>query len=86
MRIIKNAHKVIVSDNLITDNVFELLRCRGDYKYIVNEYKNFEGVEAIRVRDQPMFLDMLKEHIANDKYFYMVVIVALLLSSCILSA
>ena len=69
MRIIKNAHKVIVSDNLITDNVFELLRCRGDYKYIVNEYKKFEGVEAIRVRDQPMFLDMLKEHIANDKYF-----------------
>ena len=50
MRIIKNAHKVIVSDNLITDNVFELLRCRPDYKFIVNEYKKFEGVEAIRIR------------------------------------
>jgi hypothetical protein len=69
MRIIKNAHKVIVSDNLITDNVFELLKCRGDYKYIVNEYKKFQDVEAVRIRDQPLFLDMLKEHIANNNYF-----------------
>ena len=69
MRIIKNAHKVIVSDNLITDNVFELLRCRGDYKFIVNEYKKFQDVEAIRIRDQPMFLDLLKEHIMNNNLF-----------------
>jgi hypothetical protein len=60
MRIIKNAHKVIVSDNLITDSVFELLKCRGDYKFIVNEYKKFQDVEAVRIRDQPLFLDMLK--------------------------
>ena len=69
MRIIKYAHKIIVSDNLITDNVFELLKCRGDYKFIVNEYKKFQDVEAVRIRDQPLFLDMLKEHIANNNYF-----------------
>ena len=69
MRIIKNAQKVIVSDNLITDNVFELLKCRGDYKFIVNEYKKFQDVEAVRIRDQPLFLDMLKEHISNNNYF-----------------
>jgi hypothetical protein len=69
MRIIKYAHKVIVSDNLITDNVFELLKCRGDYKFIVNEYKMFQDVEAIRIRDQPLFLDMLKDHIATKNYF-----------------
>ena len=46
-----------------------MLRCRGDYKYIVNEYKKFEGVEAIRVRDQQLFLEMLNEHIKNEKYF-----------------
>ena len=45
MRIIKYAHKIIVCDNLITDNVFELLKCRGDYKFIVNEIKNFKTLK-----------------------------------------
>jgi hypothetical protein len=69
MRIIKYAHKIIVSDNLITDSVFELLKCRGDYKFIVNEYKKFQDVEAVRIRDQPLFLDLLKEHINDNNYF-----------------
>ena len=69
MRIIKNAHKIIVSDNLITDSVFELLKCRGDYKFIVNGYKKFRDVEAVRIRDQPLFLDLLKEHINDNNYF-----------------
>ena len=44
LKIIKNAHKVIVCDNIICDNVFELLEVRGDdeHKFIINEYCKFE--------------------------------------------
>ena len=45
------------------------MRCRPDYKFIVNEYKKFQDFEAIRIRDQPMFLDTLKDHILNNNYF-----------------
>ena len=71
LRIIKNAHKVIVSDNMICDNVFELLEVRGDdnIKFIINEFQKFEGVEAYKIRDANSYLELLKKHIENKKYF-----------------
>jgi hypothetical protein len=71
LRIIKNAKKVIVSDNMICDNVFELLDVRQDenIKFIINEFQRFEGVEAYKIRDANSYLQILKKHIENKKYF-----------------
>ena len=38
MRIIKNAHKVIVADALISDSVFTFLKARQDYFFIKNDF------------------------------------------------
>ena len=44
LKIIKNAHKIIVSDALINDGVFESLkyRCDDEKIFIINEYKNIK--------------------------------------------
>ena len=71
MKIIKNAHKVVVSDALISDNVFTLLNARPDENkiYYVNEYKKFEGVKAYHMLNENDFLNKLLEHCNNDKPF-----------------
>jgi hypothetical protein len=68
LRIIKNAHKVIVCDNIICDNVFELLEVRGDVeqKFYINEYSKFEGVQARRCKNENNFLEIIK----NNSYSY----------------
>ena len=46
VKILKNAYKVIVSDALINDSIFTLLKNRSDETkiFLTNEYKKFEGV------------------------------------------
>jgi hypothetical protein len=44
IRIIKNAHKVIVADALISDNVSTFLETRSQEQfYIKNDFKNMKG-------------------------------------------
>lgn len=71
MRLIKYSHKVIVSDALISDGVFELLKNRDDTKkiYIINEYKKFNNVEAYRIKDEKILFDIVKQHILNNEPF-----------------
>ena len=68
-RIIKLAHKVVVTDAVIRDNVFEFLKLRSTPLMIRNTYQNFKGVPYHRVRGQGEFYNMLLQHVENDEYF-----------------
>jgi hypothetical protein len=61
--IIKNAHKVIVADAIILDNTLDFLKSRisEDNKtlFIYNKYKKFEGVKAIHIKDENIFINKL---------------------------
>ena len=67
MKLIKNAYKVIVSDALINDAVLELLKYRTDEDkiFIVNSYKKFENIEAVKINDENIFLSKIKNNILN---------------------
>ena len=68
-KIIKCAHKVIVSDAIIRDNVFEFLKHRTPPLLVNNLFKKFEGVPAKRIRNEENFLNEIKEHIQSDQPF-----------------
>ena len=71
IRIIKHAHKVIVADALISDNVFTLLKVRNyQHIYIKNEFKKYEGIRANRLKDENDFKKELEQHIKDGKYFF----------------
>jgi hypothetical protein len=56
IRIIKNAHKGIVADALISDNVFTFLETRSqEHFYIKNDFKKYEGIKAHRSKDENDF-------------------------------
>lgn len=71
-RMINNAKKVIVSDALINDNVFELLSSRTAPKklFINNTFKKYYGINAIRIKDENLFLEKIMEHCKNGEYFF----------------
>ena len=84
--IIKHAYKVVVSDAVISDNVFDLLNIRkgaerSEYNseptlkskdfnviYIKNDYKKYENIKAVRMRDENEFFDKINDHIENNKH------------------
>ena len=70
-KIIKYAHKVIVSDAQISDGVFLFLKNRLESKtiYIENKYKKYRGKEAIRIKDEHKFIKLLEDHIKTNNYF-----------------
>jgi len=69
--LIKNAHKVIVSDDLINDNVFELLKYRNDNKkiFLNNNCIKYNNINANRIRDENEFLNIMENRINNNDYF-----------------
>ena len=73
MRIVKNCHKLILSDAKISDNVMNFIRTRQINKsqtlYIENSYKKYQDIPAIRVRDEQLYLSMLIEHVETKNYF-----------------
>ena len=71
IRIIKNAHKVIVADALISDNVFTFLQSRiSDYLFIKNDYKKYKGIKAHRLQDENDFKQELERKINSNQYFF----------------
>jgi hypothetical protein len=68
---VKHANKVIVGDAVISDAVFLFLKYRdnGNKMYINNEYKKYDSIHAIRIRDGQMLLHELYKHIDNKQYF-----------------
>ena len=63
-RLMKHAKKVIVSDALINDSTFELLKHRplSTTVCLTNSFKKFSGVPAVRPRSEEAFLSKLVEH------------------------
>jgi len=69
MKLIKNCHKIIVSDALISDNVFELLKLRQDKIFINNDFKKYTNINAYDVRNEEKFLNMINDRCSKDEYF-----------------
>jgi len=63
MRLIKHAHKVILTDALISDAVFTLTACRDNQTkvFIDNKYLRFNGIEAIEMADENDFYDKVSD-------------------------
>jgi hypothetical protein len=70
-KIIKNAHKVIISDANINDNCFNLIKSRNNNKshYINNTFVKFEGVKAYHCHDETQFLEQMLINVKNSQYF-----------------
>ena len=70
-RLIKHAKKVILSDAMVNDGAFELLKHRGGANRLMlkNEFRKFQGTPAIRLRDEQDFLKALKDHCNADLPF-----------------
>ena len=71
MRIIKNCHKIIVCQASINDNVFKLLNFRDDANklFVMNEYKNYKGINAHLYNDENNFYQKLQSNVTENKYF-----------------
>jgi hypothetical protein len=71
VKLIKKAHKVILSDAHINQNVFNFVKKRCDDKkiYINNYYKKYEGIKAVNVKDENIFIKKINDDIKNNKYF-----------------
>lgn len=71
MKIIKNCYKLVISDAIITPNVLNLIAKRKGINkiYIKNEFKKYEGIEAIKCNDENNFFNLINTNISNDNYF-----------------
>lgn len=71
MKILKNAHKVIVSDATINLNTFSLLKNRNNDKklYIENLYKKYENIPVYKYNNENEFLEQVKTHVSTNDYF-----------------
>lgn len=71
LRIIHNAHKVIITDNNICDNVFTFLEARKDenIKFYINEYQTYKNIDAFRITNEDTFLKVLKKKVKNNQPF-----------------
>ncbi len=72
MKLVKNCHKLIISDALINDNVKNFLNISKSSRktiFIKNTYKKFKDVLAIRYHNENDFLCQVKKDIEDDKFF-----------------
>jgi len=69
--ILKNCHKIIVSDAIISDNVVNLLNTvkYSNKIFIKNIFKKYDGIKAIKINDENIFIQKIKQHIESNKYF-----------------
>lgn len=71
MKLIINAHKVIISDARIDENINNFLSIVDNKKivFIDNKFKKYKGIKAIRFHDENEFISKIKEDIDNNNYF-----------------
>ena len=71
LRILHCAHKVILTDNNICDNVFLFLEARKDdnIKFYINEYQTYNNIDAYRVANENTFIKLLKTKIKKNEPF-----------------
>lgn len=70
-KIINNCHKIILSDAVINENVFNFVSGRTNKIYINNEYKKYEGVKCFFLNDENEFQKQFLKNVNNDEYFFM---------------
>ena len=72
INLVKNCKILIVSDALISDNVFNFLNIRDINKmvYIKNEFIKYTGIKAIEYKDENLFIEQLRYNIKNKNYFW----------------
>jgi hypothetical protein len=71
MKIINNCHKLIGSEAIISDNVFNLLSNRPNENkiFIENSFKKYQDIEAIKHNDENEFLEYILSNVTNKEYF-----------------
>jgi len=72
IKLIKYAHKIIVSDASIKQSVIDFLnkyRKKENMKIIINQYLKYKNINAVRILDENLFLNKLLDRIKNNKYF-----------------
>lgn len=71
MKLIINAHKVIISDARIDENINNFIDIVNYKKsvFIDNTFKKYKNIKAIRYLDENDFISKLKEDIKNNNYF-----------------
>ena len=72
MKLVKNCHKLIISDALINENVKNFLNISKSSKktiFIKNTYKKFKDVKAIRYHNENDFLNQIRKDIKDNNYF-----------------
>ena len=72
MKIINNCHKLVLSEAIINDNVFNLCDKRDDKDkiFFTNEFKKYDGIQAIKENDENKFLNNILEHVKDKNYFW----------------
>ena len=71
MKIINNCHKLVLSESIISDNVFNLCSKRPDNLKVCiqNSFKKYQDIEAIKHNDENIFLQNVIQHVENNDYF-----------------
>lgn len=71
MKIINNCKKIILTEAIINDNVFNIVNKRPNETkiFIKNTYVKYKGIQAIQHNDENIFLDLIISHVKNNQYF-----------------
>ena len=69
-KIINNCHKIILSDAVINENVFNFVSARTNKIYINNEYKKYEGVKCFFLNDENDFQKQFLKNVNSNEYFF----------------
>ena len=71
IKLINYSHKVIFTDAYINQSVFDFVKNRDDKTkiFINNEHKKYQNIDAVRVKDENLFVQKLLDNIKNNKYF-----------------
>ena len=68
MCMLKHCKKIVVSDHVIRDTVFDLLK--GKPFFVKNTYQNFRGVKALQLKDEVKFKDAMQLEVESGKGFF----------------
>jgi hypothetical protein len=71
MKIINNCKKLILTEALINDNVFNITEKRPNETkiFIKNTFQKYKGVKTIQYNDENKFLELIISKIKNGQYF-----------------
>jgi hypothetical protein len=70
MKIILNCKKLILTEAIINDNVFNVIEKRLGKKILINnEYKKYDGIQAIQYNDENKYLSFIISEVQKKNYF-----------------